>query len=37
MQIEGEAKRVTIFIGESDRWNHKPLHTAIVSCCARGA
>ncbi len=30
MQIEGEAKRVTIFIGESDRWNHKPLHTAIV-------
>ena len=30
MQIEGDAKRVTIFIGESDRWHHKPLHTAIV-------
>jgi uncharacterized protein len=30
VQIEGNAKRVTIFIGESDRWEHKPLHTAIV-------
>ena len=30
MKIEGDAKRVTIFIGESDRWHHKPLHTAIV-------
>lgn len=30
MKIEGPAKRVTIFIGESDRWQHKPLHTAIV-------
>src|SRR5574340_1260422 len=30
MKIEGEAKRVTIFIGESDRWHHRPLHTAIV-------
>lgn len=30
MIIEGDAKRVTIFVGESDRWQHKPLHTAIV-------
>jgi uncharacterized protein len=30
VKIEGEAKRVTIFIGESDRWHHQPLHTAIV-------
>lgn len=30
MTIEGQAKRVTIFIGESDRWHHQPLHTAIV-------
>lgn len=30
MNIEGDAKRVTIFIGESDRWEHRPLHTALV-------
>lgn len=30
MKIEGDAKRVTIFIGESDRWHHQTLHTAIV-------
>ena len=30
MKIEGDAKRVTIFIGESDRWHHQALHTAIV-------
>jgi uncharacterized protein len=30
VKIEGDAKRVTIFIGESDRWHHQPLHTAIV-------
>jgi PII-like signaling protein len=29
-KIEGDAKRVTIFIGESDRWHHKPLYQAIV-------
>lgn len=28
--IDSDAKRVTIFIGESDRWHHEPLHTAIV-------
>ncbi len=30
MHIEGDGVRVTIFIGESDTWHHKPLHTAIV-------
>jgi len=35
MRIEGDAKRVTIFIGESDRWNHQPLHTAIVEMLRR--
>ncbi len=35
MIIEGDAKRVTIFVGESDRWEHKPLHTAIVEMLRR--
>ena len=35
MDIEGDAKRVTIFIGESDRWHHQPLHTAIVEMLRR--
>jgi PII-like signaling protein/predicted transcriptional regulator len=30
MQIIGKAKKVTVFIGESDRWGHKPLHMAIL-------
>lgn len=30
MDIEGAAKRVTLYIGECDRWEHKPLHEAIV-------
>jgi PII-like signaling protein len=30
MKLEGDAKRVTIFIGESDRWQHRPLYTAMV-------
>jgi hypothetical protein len=35
MTIEGDAKRVTIYIGESDRWRHQPLHTAIVELLRR--
>ena len=35
MRIEGDAKRVTIFIGESDRYHHQPLHTAIVEMLRR--
>src|SRR6478672_5315056 len=30
MQIPQEAVLLRIFIGESDRWNHKPLYEAIV-------
>jgi len=30
MRLEGAAVRLTIFIGEDDRWHHKPLYTEIV-------
>ncbi len=30
MQIPNEATLLRIFIGESDRWEHKPLYEAIV-------
>lgn len=30
MKLEGEAKLLRIFIGESDRWQGKPLYEAIV-------
>ena len=30
MQIPNEAVLLRIFIGESDRWEHKPLYEAIV-------
>ena len=30
MQIPHEATLLRIFIGESDRWEHRPLHEAIV-------
>jgi len=30
MEIIGLAKKVTIYVGESDRWGHKPLHLAIL-------
>jgi PII-like signaling protein len=30
MHTDGPAKRLTIFIGESDRYHHKPLYTEIV-------
>jgi len=30
MQIIGKAKKVTIYIGESDKWKRKPLHIAIL-------
>jgi uncharacterized protein len=30
MHIEGPGKRVTIHLGESDRFGHKPLYEAIV-------
>jgi PII-like signaling protein len=30
MRMAGPALRLTIFIGESDSWHHKPLYTEIV-------
>jgi PII-like signaling protein len=30
MKIDGPAKRVTVYIGESDRWEHRSLYEAIV-------
>ena len=35
MKIEGDAKRVTVYMGESDRWHHQPLHTALVEMLRR--
>src|SRR3954449_8454201 len=31
MRLEGPARRLTIFIGEMDRWQHHSLATEIVS------
>jgi len=28
--IEGEQRLVRIFIGESDKWHHRPLHMALL-------
>lgn len=30
MKMEGKARMMRIYIGESDRWKDKPLHTALV-------
>jgi PII-like signaling protein len=30
MRLQGPALRLTIFVGECDRWHHKPLYTEIV-------
>lgn len=30
MKLQGAARRLTIFVGETDRWHHKPLYTEIV-------
>ena len=30
MHFEGPGRRVTIYIGESDRWEHRTLYEAIV-------
>jgi PII-like signaling protein len=30
MSLSGSALRLTIMIGESDRWHHRPLYTEIV-------
>lgn len=30
MNLQGPAMRLTIFVGESDQWHHRPLYTEIV-------
>lgn len=35
MHIEGEAQRVTIYVGSSDTWNGQNLAVAIVDRCRR--
>lgn len=30
MKLSGRALRLTIFVGESDQWRHRPLYTEIV-------
>lgn len=35
MEIIGLAKKVTVYIGESDRWQHKPLYMAILEMLKR--
>lgn len=30
MKLEGPASRITVFIGESDQWHHRPLYSEIV-------
>ena len=31
MKLEGSALRLTIFIGETDQWHHRPLYHEIVT------
>ena len=30
MRLQGPARRLTIYLGESDQWRHKPLYSEIV-------
>lgn len=30
MKLEGSAMRLTVFVGETDQWRHKPLYAEIV-------
>lgn len=30
MRLHGSATRLTVFVGESDRWHHRPLYHEIV-------
>jgi len=36
MRLQGPARRLTIYIGESDSWHHHPLYTEIVKRAHRG-
>ncbi len=33
MDLDGKAKLVRVYIGESDKWHGKPLYEAIVRLC----
>jgi len=35
MKTEGSGKLLRIFVGESDRWGHQPLYTAIVEAARK--
>jgi len=30
MKVPGPAMRLTVFVGETDQWHHRPLYTEIV-------
>lgn len=30
MKLQGPARRLTVFLGESDQWHHHPVYTEIV-------
>ena len=30
MKLKGPAMRLTVFVGESDQWHHRPIYTEIV-------
>jgi PII-like signaling protein len=30
VKLEGRVRRLTVYLGEDDTWNHKPLYTEIV-------
>ena len=30
MELQGPAMRLTIFLGETDQWHHRPVYTEIV-------
>jgi PII-like signaling protein len=30
MKLQGPAKRLTVLVGETDQWHHKPVYTEIV-------
>jgi PII-like signaling protein len=30
MKLQGSALRLSVFLGEDDRWHHKPMYTEIV-------
>lgn len=35
MKTEGSGQLLRVFIGESDRWGHQPLYTAIVEAARK--